>query len=68
MNGVLIDMDKNDIDWEELYNIREWVADAIVTKGAHIHGCGFGMGQADLDFKLDGFLFSLSVKPMLTGE
>lgn len=50
-------------DPETLFNSRDWLRKAIEAKGAKVTGGGVGMGQADLDFTLDGCPFNVSLRP-----
>lgn len=52
-------------DWEALYNMREWLSDAIKKAGGKVTGGGCGCGQADLDIELEGFGYDISIKPVL---
>ena len=51
-------------DPETLFNSREWLQDALETKGAKIEGGGVGCGQADLSIVLDGCKFNVSIRPI----
>lgn len=46
-----------------MYNIRTWVEQALIAKGAEITGKGVGVNVADLDFELEGQKFNIEVKP-----
>ena len=52
-------------DYEALLNSRDWLEAAIVNKGAKVTGKGCGLGGADLDILIDGFRFSVSIRPHL---
>lgn len=53
----------DEMDVEAFFNIREWLRGALQEAGAKIEGGGVGMGQADLDFSIDGAPFNVSVRP-----
>lgn len=46
-----------------LLKMRYWLQSAIEAKGAKQTGAGFGMGQADIDFELDGHKFNVTIIP-----
>lgn len=50
-------------DPETLFNSRDWLRAALEAKGAKITGGGVGLGQADLDFELEGCKFNVSLAP-----
>ncbi len=60
MNDITLDPTQ---DWEALYNMRGWLADAIRAKGAKTTGGGCGLGQADLDIELEGFGYQITIRP-----
>ena len=51
------------LDNEAFFNMRAWLQDAIVAKGATVWGAGIGCGQADISFDLDGFGYNVSIRP-----
>lgn len=55
-------------DPEQLLNMRTWLQKAIEAKGGKITGSGYGMGEADLDMELEGFDYSINIKPILKGD
>lgn len=52
-------------DPETLLNSRDWMRKAIEAKGAKVTAGGVGMGQADLDFTLEGCSFNISLRPVV---
>lgn len=52
-------------DPETLLNSRDWLTKAVVAKGAEVTGGGCGCGQADIDIKLEGCHFNVSIKPIV---
>ena len=52
------------MDVMAFYNMREWLRAAVEAAGAKCDGGGVGMGQADLDFVLDGMRYNVSIKPL----
>lgn len=54
-------------DPHTLLNSREWLTKAVEAKGAKVTGGGCGGGQADIDIKLEGCDFNVSIKPILRG-
>ena len=57
-------LDTNFGDVEALFNLRSWLETALVNHGATVTGGGMGCRAADLDIKLDGFNFVVSITPM----
>ncbi len=51
-----------EVDVEAQFNIRQYVEDALVAKGAKITGKGVGVGGCDLDFEVEGFPFNVWIK------
>lgn len=62
MNDITLDPTQ---DWEALFNMREWLSEAIKAKGGQITGGGCGCGQADLDIELEGFEYDITIRPRL---
>jgi hypothetical protein len=52
------------MDVEAFFNIRDWVRDAVVAKGARMTGGGMGCGVCDIDIELDGHHYNLTIKPL----
>ncbi len=52
------------MDIDAFYNLREWLREAIVAKGAKPDGSGVGMGQADISFDLDGAKYEVVIRPL----
>ena len=52
----------SEVDVEAQFNIRQWVQDALVAKGAKITGAGVGVEGSDLDFEVEGFPFNVWIK------
>ena len=52
-------------DPETLLNSRDWLTKAVKAKGAEVTGGGCGFGQADIDIKLEGDDFNVSIKPII---
>ncbi len=50
------------IDWEGLSNTRQWLRSAIEQAGATVHGSGIGAGGTDMDIKIDGMPFNVTIK------
>ena len=51
-----------EVDVEAQFNIRQYVEDALVAKGAKITGKGVGVGGCDLDFEVECFSFNVWIK------
>ena len=51
-------------DAEELMNLRNWLEEAIASKGAKIKETGLGMGGADLWIELDQMPFFVHIQPV----
>ena len=49
-------------DVESMWNMRMWLQSAIEAKGAKQTGAGMGMGEADIDFELEGHKFNVVIK------
>lgn len=54
----------DEMDTEAFFNLREWLSKAVEAKGAEVTGAGIGGGQADIDIKLEGFQYNISIKPI----
>lgn len=56
------------LDADALFNLRDWVEQAIIAKGGKTVGAGIGcdgaMGVADLQVELEGHEFNLEIKPL----
>lgn len=52
-------------DVKTLWNSRIWLQSALEGKGAKVFGYGMGDGQVDLDIKLEGQMFNVSIRPIL---
>lgn len=56
------------LDLDSLFNVRQWFQAAVEAKGAEVVGAGIGvkgtLGMADLDVKIDGYLFNLEITPL----
>jgi len=56
------------IDLEALFNLREWVSEALKAKGAKVVGAGIGcggtMGIADVQIELDGHQCNIEIRPL----
>ncbi len=63
-NGMIGNISDNFGDVEAMFNCRKWLEEAVKAKGAKVTGGGMGMGTADVDIKLDGFDFVVSIRPM----
>jgi len=52
-------------DPETLLNSRNWLQQALEAKGAVFDGgAGIGCGQADIDIKLEGMRYNVSIRPL----
>lgn len=51
-------------DVDAMLNSRDWLQKAIEARGAKIDGGGFGMGECDLDFTLEGCRFNVTLRPL----
>lgn len=49
--------------FESLYSLRKWLEKVLAASGAEITGGGFGCGQADVDIRITGQDFYVSIKP-----
>jgi hypothetical protein len=56
------------LDIEALFNLRQWVSEALQAKGAKIVGAGIGcggtMGIADVQIELDGHQCNIEIRPI----
>ena len=52
-------------DLEAAINMRDWLQVAIEKAGAKVVGSGMGFGAGDLWFKLEGFEYMVSIKPIV---
>ena len=52
-------------DPECLFNMRKWLQSAIEAKGAKQTGTGMGMGEADIDFTLEGHRYNVTIRARL---
>lgn len=57
-----------DLDLDSLLNMRQWVQEALETKGAKCVGAGIGcggtMGIADIQIELDGCQYNIEIRPL----
>ncbi len=55
------------LDLDSLFNLREWVREAVEAKGAKVTGAGIGVGgpvgMADIDVEIQGHRFNLEIRP-----
>lgn len=58
-------LDENFGDPESLMNSRDWLEKTIIAGGAKVHGMGIGMGRADLSIELEGWEYTITMKPIL---
>lgn len=49
-------------DTESMWNMRQWLQNAIEKAGAKQTGAGMGMGEADIDFELEGHKFNVTIR------
>lgn len=54
----------DEMDAEAFLNMRDWLREAVEAKGAKFTGGGVGFGQADIDIEIEGFRYSISMKPL----
>ncbi len=47
---------------ELAFNMRQWVAQALIAKGAKQTGAGIGFGEADIDIELEGCHYNIRIK------
>ena len=56
------------LDLEAIFNLREWVREALEAKGAKIIGAGIGcggkMGIADIQIELNGCETNIQIMPL----
>lgn len=52
-------------DVPSMWNMRMWLQKAIEAAGAKQDGAGMGMGEADIDFSLEGHRFNVRIKPLI---
>ena len=53
----------SEMDIEAFLNLRDWLTSAVEARGATVTGGGVGCGQANIDIKLDGYRFDISIRP-----
>ncbi len=51
-------------DVDAAFNIRAWMEDAVIAKGAKVVGAGIGPDGSAIDIEIDGFKFNVFVKPL----
>ncbi len=51
-------------DIETMLNMRNWLENALEQAGAKSVGAGMGMGAADVQIKLQGYLFNVQIRPI----
>lgn len=61
-----IESDSGFGDPNQLLNMRYWLQAAIEAKGGQQIGAGFGMGEADIDFELEGHNYNVVIKPIIS--
>ena len=49
--------------FEDLYSLRKWLQEVLAASGAEITGGGCGCGQADVDIRIAGQEFYVTIKP-----
>lgn len=49
--------------FDYLYSLRKWLEAVLAASGAEITGGGFGCGQADVDIRIAGQEFYVTIKP-----
>lgn len=52
-------------DWEALFNIREWLRNALNKAGAKDTGSGIGCGGADISIILEGCPYHVAITPII---
>jgi hypothetical protein len=50
---------------EPAFNMRQWVEQALVAKGAKQTGAGIGFGEADIDIELEGCRYNIRIKAIM---
>ena len=58
----------HEMDTEAFFNMRNWFKMACEAAGGRFVGGGVGMGQADLDIKIDGNTYNISIRPYPKGK
>ena len=53
-----------EMDVTAFFNMRDWLTSAVEAKGAEKVGGGIGLGQADIDIKLEGCRYNISIRPL----
>lgn len=53
----------DDMDLEAFMNLRDWVQKALEDAGGEIIDSGMGAGKADLGLQLEGYDYSISMRP-----
>jgi hypothetical protein len=49
----------------QLLNMRAWLQAAVEQAGAIMSGGGCGMGEADIDVRLEGHDYNIRIKPII---
>ncbi len=66
-DNVMPDPEFSKLDIQSLFNMRQWVQEAVEAKGAKVTGAGIGvsgsLGLADIDVEIEGFSFNLEIRP-----
>jgi hypothetical protein len=56
------------LDINALFNMRQWVQEALVAKGAKVVGAGIGcggsLGIADIQIELEGHQCNIEIRPL----
>jgi len=56
------------LDLDALFNMRQWVQEALEAKGAKVVGAGIGcggsMGIADIQIELEGHQCNIEIRPL----
>ncbi len=50
-------------DIESMFNMRKWLEGCVTAKGAKVVGGGMGMGAADIEIELEGFVYDINIRP-----
>lgn len=50
-------------DPQKLLAARNWLASALRDAGAEAYSAGIGCGQADIDIKINGLSYNVSIRP-----
>jgi hypothetical protein len=55
---------EREVRWTKFQEERKWLEKILENAGATIAGAGLGMGAADVQIELEGYLFNVNIRPI----